>query len=64
MPFDVAFVSLRRGKQAFGAAWSKTKALGFALKKHSPSDCDLRNLRSVGEGAAIGIFARIAAVQS
>jgi hypothetical protein len=49
-----------------GAAWSNVKvaAWGLALKKHTLSDCDLRNLSRADEGAVggRGKAERIAAV--
>lgn len=56
--------SLATGKCKFEVrttAWSKTKpGLGFGLKKQMPSDCDLRNLSKVDDGAGACSVARIA----
>jgi len=45
-----------------GAAWSNVKpGRGFGLKKQILSDCDLRNLSSVEDGAGTWKVDRIAA---
>ena len=51
-----------RNCEARGAAWSKMNpGLGLVLKKDILSDCDLRKLRTVGEGAGTCNKDRIAA---
>jgi hypothetical protein len=44
-----------------GAAWSKMKPRGLALKMQSPSDCDFRNLSNVEDGAGTCKLDRMAA---
>lgn len=44
-----------------GAAWSKMKPRGLALKKQSPSDCDFRNRSRFEDGAGTCKLDRMAA---
>tara|TARA_R110002060_G_scaffold35686_4_gene46562 strand:- start:895 stop:1224 length:330 start_codon:yes stop_codon:yes gene_type:complete len=61
---DFTLLHVRNGSaRARGAAWSNEKpGRGLGLKKQMLSDCDLRNFRSVDEGAG-ACRDRIAAIQ-
>jgi hypothetical protein len=54
-------LGLREGGETRGAAWSNMKPRGLALKKQSPSDCDLRNLSRVEDGVGACKLDRMAA---
>ena len=48
-----------------GAAWSNVKpGRGFGLKKQTLSDCDLRNLSRVDDGAGAWKAGRIASIEA
>jgi hypothetical protein len=54
-------LSLGDSEGTRGAAWSKMMPLGLEVKKKSPSDCDLRNLSRVEDGAGTCKLDRMAA---
>jgi hypothetical protein len=60
--FEGVLTMLGRTGMPRGAAWSSVKpGRGFGLKKQILSDCDLRNLSSVEDGAGVWKVVRIAA---
>jgi len=63
--FEGDLVMLGRTWMPRGAAWSNMKpGRGFGLKKQILSDCDLRNLSNVDDGAGAWKVGRIAASEA